>query len=80
MLRIEPITSHFGAKVPNVRIQDLTPSCKDELNAALSRHQVLVFENQSLSTDDYTAFGRMFGPIERNLLEQFHLPEIRTFL
>lgn len=75
MLRIEPITSHFGAKILGVRIQDLTPSCKDELNEALSRHQVLIFENQNLSTDDYTAFGRMFGPIERNLLEQFRLPE-----
>jgi taurine dioxygenase len=74
-LNLEPITAHFGARVRNARIQDITPARKDELNAALHQYQVLVFEGQELSTQDYTGFGRMFGQIERNLLEQFRLPE-----
>lgn len=74
-LSLEPLDIGFGARVRDVRIQDLVPAAAEALNDALCRHQLLIFEGQSLTAAEYTAFGNMFGPIERHLLEQFHLPQ-----
>jgi taurine dioxygenase len=74
-LSVTPFPGGFGASAGSVRLQDLTPHRGPAVLDALHEHQVLVFENQSLTPTEYTAFARMLGPPEPHVLAQFHLPE-----
>ncbi len=74
-LTLDRLPGSFGARVTGVRLQDLTPSGGPALMEALHHHQVLVFENQSLTPAEYIAFARMLGPPEPHVLAQFHLQD-----
>jgi taurine dioxygenase len=74
-LDVEPFPCGFGAYVRDVRLQDLTPDHGPGVLDALHHHQVLVFESQSLSATEYSAFARILGPPEPHVLAQFHLPD-----
>ena len=72
-MRIVPTGGILGARIEGI---DLSKSLPDSdfrtILRALGEHGVLCFPNQTLETDAFSAFGRMFGDLEVNIANQFH--------
>lgn len=62
-MKIEPLGPLFGAKVTDVDLGVLDERTFDEIRGALVEHEVLVFPDQDIATEDHVSFGRMFGEL-----------------
>lgn len=60
----------FGAESRSIDLsQPLTPELTAKIRAAFLRYGALVFRKQELTDDQLAAFGGIFGPLERHLIE-----------
>lgn len=64
----------FGVELSGLRLQDLDAGGVAELLALYSRYPVLVIRDQSLTPDDYEAFGAHFGELQDHTRQEFTLP------
>ncbi|WP_322069127.1 TauD/TfdA dioxygenase family protein [Paraburkholderia bannensis] len=62
-LSIHPITGRIGAEIRGVRLSgDLQPAALEAINAALLRHKVIFFRDQTHLTDqEQEAFAKLLG-------------------
>jgi len=64
ILDIRPLQPTIGAEIHGVDISaPLAPEVRDAIRAAVVRHKVVFFRNQSLTTETHAAFARAFGPL-----------------
>jgi alpha-ketoglutarate-dependent 2,4-dichlorophenoxyacetate dioxygenase len=64
-LQIRQLHPLFAGEVTGLDLRDLTDwKTIDEIAAALDRHAVLVFREQTLGDEHQIAFSRLFGPLE----------------
>ncbi|RZL87529.1 MAG: taurine dioxygenase [Variovorax sp.] len=65
-MRIEQLTYALGAEITGIQLSDAT--CDDgllgEIRAALLKHRVLFFRDQTFSRAEHVAFARRFGELE----------------
>jgi len=76
MIEFKPLCPGFGVEGWGI---DLAQPMSDEAFADLQRAffagQVLVLRGQSLTSAQFVAFARRFGPPEPHVIDQFHHPE-----
>lgn len=63
-LDIRPLTPLTGAEIHGVDLARPTPEMVAAIRAALLRHKVVFFRNQTLTTAQHIAFARQFGDLE----------------
>lgn len=63
MVMFEPMGPLFGARVSGCDLADLADEEFAEIRAGLVEHEVLVFPDQPVATDDQVSFGRRFGDL-----------------
>jgi taurine dioxygenase len=77
---VRPLSERFGAEVIGFDVRTLSgPAQKDWIVGLLDRYQVVAFRDQQLEPQDFIAWGRNFGPVQKHILDQFHLeghPEV----
>jgi taurine dioxygenase len=73
-LRLEPLSDHFGARVADWPVTSFGTDDAEEIRHLLYERQVLAFPGQSLAPEQLLAFGRIFGDLQRHVLQQFTLP------
>lgn len=77
---VKPLSDRFGAEVVGFDVRRISEQAHvDWIVGLLDRYQVLAFRDQELSPQDVLAWGRRFGPVQKHILDQFHLeghPEI----
>src|SRR4051812_17477711 len=71
-IEIRPMTPHIGAEV--FGYSAARDGLRDEIRAAFLRHKVLAFRGQKLSTDEFKAFGKAWGPLGQQLLPEKTVP------
>ena len=65
---IRPIDGGFAHEVAGLELwRSLSAQTVESLRDAWSRHGVLVFRRQALSEEEYAAFGRCFGELDRSV-------------
>lgn len=65
MLKVEPVTPTFVARVTGINLAEpLVRETVEQIEAAIARYAILVFPGQSLDDDRHLAFSRNFGPLE----------------
>lgn len=78
-MHIQVLSPAIGALVSDIQLnQPLGPAARDDLHAALLKHQVLFFENQAITPQQQRDLAAQFGalhihPVYRNVPE---VPEI----
>ena len=66
----------LGAEITGLDVsQAVSADTAAALNAALARHAVLVFRDQSMDPAQFTAAGELFGPLMPQQLKQFVLKD-----
>lgn len=77
---VKPLSGKFGAEVIGFDVRGIAgPADMDWIVGLLDRYQVLAFRDQELEPADMIAWGKRFGPVQKHILDQFHLeghPEI----
>ncbi len=79
-MKITPTGQILGARIEGIDLAQ--PVSADDFRPilrALGAHGVLCFPQQTLETDAFVRFGRLFGDLEINIANQFHepgLPEV----
>jgi taurine dioxygenase len=77
---VTPLSDRFGAAVTGFDVRGIEGQADvDWIVGLLDRYQVLAFRDQELEPEDVLAWGRRFGPVQKHILDQFHLeghPEI----
>ncbi len=75
-LNFHSITPHFGAQVTGLTIAEgVDESALKILAQALVTHKLLIIRDQSLSTDQYANFGRMWtGKTRVDSFTEMHVP------
>jgi len=63
-LDIRPMTPAIGAEILGIDLAVLTPATSAAIRAALLKHQVLFFRDQSITRAQHIAFARQFGELE----------------
>lgn len=64
ILDIRPLQPTIGAEIHGIDISaPLTPEVRDAIRAAVVRHKVVFFRDQTLTTESHAAFAREFGPL-----------------
>jgi len=75
-LTVTPTDAAIGAVVEGVALNHPPdPETRDALEAAVERHGVLIFPEQSITPAEQVAFSRTFGPLEINATIDARLPE-----
>ena len=62
-IEVTPVSPHIGAEIAGVDLGKTSPRQVKEIHAALLRHQVLFFRDQTLDLESQKAFGRHFGAL-----------------
>lgn len=76
LLHVKQIGPRFGAEVSGIDLSTpATASTKEQLNALLSEHAVLVFRKQSLNPPEFVAAAEIFGEIMDQQLKKYVLPD-----
>ncbi|MGB0629364.1 MAG: TauD/TfdA dioxygenase family protein [Alphaproteobacteria bacterium] len=72
MAEFTPIAGDFAAECADVDLgAPLTDQARDEIVAAMDRYGVCIFRNvEPVADDDHLAFGRAFGPLMRQRMQQ----------
>ena len=63
-LTIEPLTPFVGAEIAGVDLRVVTKEHVADIRAALLRHQVVFFRDQTLNQEEHIHFARQFGELE----------------
>ena len=63
-LTIEPLTPFIGAEITGVDLRKVTQEQVTGIRAALLKHQVVFFRDQSLNQKEHIRFARQFGELE----------------
>jgi alpha-ketoglutarate-dependent 2,4-dichlorophenoxyacetate dioxygenase len=64
-ITVTPLHPHIGAEIRGLDLtRPVAPEAFSVIDAAFSRHAVLVFPDQPLSDEQQIAFSRLFGPLE----------------
>ena len=63
-LMIEPLTPFIGAEITGVDLREVTQEQVTGIRAALLKHQVVFFRDQTLNQDEHISFARQFGELE----------------
>jgi len=75
-LTVTPTGSALGAKITGINIsRSLDDDVVARLRSALMEHILLIFPGQTLTPHQLAQFCRLFGPITRHILDQFHHPD-----
>lgn len=71
----KPLGGDVGAEVFGINLAESSASeSSTDISAALARHGVLLFRDQTITPDQHIAFSRHFGPLEEHVVSQFLLP------
>lgn len=63
-IHIRPLQPTIGAEIDGVDLsRPISRGQRDAIRAAVVRHKVVFFRNQSLDNDQHAAFARQFGPL-----------------
>lgn len=65
-----PLAAAMGAEIRGVDIGRITDAQFDEVRAALFRHKMIFFRDQSIGHADQSAFSRRFGPFAEDAYTQ----------
>ncbi len=61
---VDRINPNIGAEIGNIDLRSpLSDADFDSIHTALVEHEVLVFRNQDVSTDEFMTFGQRFGEL-----------------
>ena len=63
-LIIEPLTPFIGAEITGVDLREVTQEQVTRIRAALLKHQVVFFRDQTLNQEEHIRFARQFGELE----------------
>ena len=63
-MKFEPLHASMGASVTEIDCADSGEALAEELQAALTRWQVLLFRDQNLTDAQFVRFCRNFGDLE----------------
>ena len=63
-LTIEPLTPFIGAEITGVDLRLVTKEQVADIRAALLKHQVVFFRDQTLNQQEHIQFARQFGELE----------------
>jgi len=63
-LMIEPLTPFIGAEITGVDLREVTQEQVTRIRAALLKHQVVFFRDQTLNQEEHIRFARQFGELE----------------
>jgi len=63
-LIIEPLTPFIGAEITGVDLREVTHEQVADIRAALLKHQVVFFRDQTLNQEEHIHFARQFGELE----------------
>ena len=63
-LIIERLTPFIGAEITGVDLREVTHEQVADIRAALLKHQVVFFRDQTLNQEEHTHFARQFGELE----------------
>ena len=63
-LTIEPLTPFVGAEIAGVDLRVVTKEHVADIRAALLKHQVVFFRDQTLNQEEHIYFARQFGELE----------------
>lgn len=63
-VKVEPVQPLIGAWISGIELRHATTKECAAIRAALLRHKVIFFRDQSLSRDEHVAFGKKFGELE----------------
>ncbi len=63
-LIIEPLTPFIGAEITGVDLKVVTKEQVADIRAALLKHQVVFFRDQTLNQQEHIHFARQFGELE----------------
>ena len=81
MLKIEPLSGIAGARVADLDLsQALDAEVFSQIEKALHDHCFLVFPGQTLSSHQFVAFSRYWGPAEPHVIDTFHHPDDANIL
>ena len=79
-MEIRPIDGSFAREVSGLELwRELSEATVGALRDAWTRYGVLVFRRQSLSEEEYAAFGRNFGTLDRSVRPDWgskHRPDV----
>ena len=76
-----PLWPGLGLEAAGIDLsQPLDDAAAEQLRRAFFAGQVLAFRQQSLTTTQFAAFARRFGPPEPHVIDQFHHPEDSNIL
>ena len=65
-----PLPAPFGAETTAINLSDsLTPDLINSIRTAFLTYGALVFRHQQLEDHNLIALGELFGPLEKNLIE-----------
>lgn len=74
-ITVTPLAPTLGAEVTGIDLrQDLTPEQRDEIQRALAENLVLVYRNQSITSEEHKRLGRHFGTLHRHVSAGKHAP------
>jgi taurine dioxygenase len=63
-ISVRPLQPTIGAEIEGIDLRrPLSPAQRDAIKAAILKHKVVFFRNQSLDNDQHAAFARQFGPL-----------------
>ncbi len=62
-ITVKPIAGSLGAEILDVDLKNLNEETFNEIYSAFVDHQVIFFREQSLTSDEYLAFGKRWGKI-----------------
>ena len=71
---VKPLAERFGAEVTGFDVKTLSGQTQlDWVVGLLDRYQLVVFRDQELGPEELLAWGRRIGPVQKHILDQFHL-------
>ena len=73
---LQPLGAYVGAEITGIDLrQPVSPETRTALNAAWTKHAVLVFRDQQLAPQQFAGAAEIFGDIMMQQLKSFVLPE-----
>ena len=72
--KVTPLSDRFGAEVAGFDVRGISGQADvDWIVGLLDKYQMLAFREQELEPEDLIAWGKRFGPVQKHILDQFHL-------
>jgi alpha-ketoglutarate-dependent 2,4-dichlorophenoxyacetate dioxygenase len=76
-MKIDPIHAEFGARISGVDLsQPLDDSTFAQIDDAINRHSLLLFENQQMNDEVHLDFTRRFGELEEEHVSYYSRGEV----